>query len=192
MPQSRLIAAILLSTTLAGCAPDLSASNCSCGPRMQLELNPALVAEQELAIIAGDRVFFGFDSSVLPRDECGEVKGPAALTMFRPVDLDCRSPISANSIIGRQAASLAKHPFLNVVIAGNTDERGTETYNLALGQRRADAVRDDLLAQGVAPSRITTISYGKDRPIAPGHNESAWQQNRNAITSVQGFNPQAQ
>lgn len=71
------------------------------------------------------------------------------------------------------------------------DERGTETYNLALGQRRADVTRDYLIAEGVAPARISTISYGKERPVSPGHNEDAWVQNRNAITSALGFNPQA-
>jgi peptidoglycan-associated lipoprotein len=140
----------------------------------------------------GDRVFFGFDSAGLPSDECKGIKGPAALTVFRPVGLDCRSPISSEYILGRQAAWLTKYPSVKVLIAGNADERGTETYNLALGQRRADVARDYLTANGVASNRITTISYGKDRPIDPSHDENAWQQNRNAITSVVGFNPQGQ
>jgi peptidoglycan-associated lipoprotein len=71
-----------------------------------------------------------------------------------------------------------------VQVAGNCDDRGTEEYNLALGQRRANAAADYLKAKGVAGSRITTISYGKDRPTAQGDNEQAWAQNRNAITSV--------
>ena len=70
-------------------------------------------------------------------------------------------------------------------IAGNCDERGTEEYNLALGQRRANAAESYLVAKGVAKSRMTTISYGKDKPTALGSNEEAWAQNRNAITSVQ-------
>ncbi len=69
-------------------------------------------------------------------------------------------------------------------VAGNCDERGTEEYNLALGQRRANAAAGYLVAKGVANSRVTTISYGKDRPTALGHDEQAWAQNRNAITSV--------
>jgi peptidoglycan-associated lipoprotein len=72
----------------------------------------------------------------------------------------------------------------NVQLAGNCDDRGTEEYNIALGQRRANAARDYLVAKGVAGSRVTTISYGKDRPTAMGDNEQAWAQNRNAITSV--------
>jgi peptidoglycan-associated lipoprotein len=75
-------------------------------------------------------------------------------------------------------------------VAGNCDPRGTEEYNLALGQRRADAARDFLVAQGVDGSRIQTISYGKDRPVAQGNDEASYQQDRNAITSVQGHNPQ--
>ena len=70
-------------------------------------------------------------------------------------------------------------------IAGNCDERGTEEYNIALGQRRANAARDYLVAKGVSSARITTISYGKDRPTALGSTtRQAWAQNRNAITSV--------
>jgi peptidoglycan-associated lipoprotein len=69
-------------------------------------------------------------------------------------------------------------------VAGNCDERGTEEYNIALGQRRANADRDYLVARGVAAARITTISYGKDRPVALGSDEAAYKQNRNAITSL--------
>jgi peptidoglycan-associated lipoprotein len=86
--------------------------------------------------------------------------------------------------LDRQAAWLAKYAQNNVQIAGNCDERGTEEYNLALGQRRADATRRYLVAKGVSGARITTISYGKERPTALGSNEEAWAQNRNAITSV--------
>lgn len=89
----------------------------------------------------------------------------------------------AQSILGKQAGWLHSNS-VTVQIAGNCDERGTEAYNIALGQRRANAARDYLVAKGVASSRITTISYGKDRPVALGSNEAAWAQNRNAITSV--------
>jgi len=121
-------------------------------------------SEMDLAANVGDREFYAFDSATLSPD--------------------------ADTTLGRQAVWLAKYPANNVLIAGNADERGTETYNLALGQRRAVAARSVLLAQGVAPSRIKTISYGKDCPVAAGNDEAAYQQNRNAITSVEGFNPQ--
>lgn len=103
------------------------------------------------------------------------------------------SPPSAASLPRRsitQGAWLGKYPQIAVLVAGNCDQRGTEQYNLGLGQRRADAARDYLVSKGVDGSRIQTISYGKDRPVAQGDDEQSYQQNRNAITSVQGHNPQ--
>ena len=90
----------------------------------------------------------------------------------------------ARGTLDKQAAWLGKYPQNNVQVAGNCDERGTEEFNLALGQRRANAAAGYLEAKGVAQSRVTTISYGKDRPTALGHDDQAWAQNRNAITSV--------
>jgi len=121
-------------------------------------------SEQDLVANVGDRVFYDFNKATLSDD--------------------------ADATLGRQSAWLAKYPNVNVLVAGNADERGTETYNLALGQRRANAARDYLVAQGVSTARIQTISYGKDCPVAAGNDEASYQQNRNAITSVQGDNPQ--
>ena len=90
----------------------------------------------------------------------------------------------AKTTLQKQADWLAKYPQVNVEVAGNCDDRGTEEYNIALGQRRANAARDFLVAKGVTSSRISTISYGKDRPTALGDTEEAWAQNRNAITAV--------
>ena len=89
----------------------------------------------------------------------------------------------ARGTLERQAAWLRQNPRMAVQIAGNADERGTEEYNLALGQRRASAARDYLVSHGVQGSRITTISYGKDRPSALGSTPDAWAQNRSAITA---------
>ncbi len=149
---------------LAACSssPTPQASTQGTGAEMT---GPAPGSEQDLVANVGDRVFYGFNKSNISSD--------------------------AQATLSKQAAWLAKYPSVNVLVAGNADERGTETYNLALGQRRADAARDFLVAQGVAASRISTISYGKDCPVASGHDESAWAQNRNAITSVVGFNPQS-
>jgi peptidoglycan-associated lipoprotein len=122
-------------------------------------------SEQDLVANVGDRVFYAFNQSTLSAD--------------------------ADATLGRQSSWLAKYPSVNVLVAGNCDERGTETYNLALGQKRADAARDYLVSQGVATARIQTISYGKDKPVASGNDEASYQQNRNAITSVQGSNPQS-
>ena len=115
-------------------------------------------SQEDLVANVGDRVFFDFDKSNLRPD--------------------------ATSTLDKQATWLAKYGSVNVQIAGNTDERGTEEYNLALGDRRANSAASYLRAKGVATGRMTTISYGKDRPTAQGSNEQAWAQNRNAITSV--------
>ncbi len=75
-------------------------------------------------------------------------------------------------------AWLKTHPEGKVIVQGNCDERGTEEYNLALGERRADAVKSYLIAEGIPADRISTISYGKDRPFVLGHDENAWKLNR--------------
>ena len=104
----------------------------------------------------GNTVYFSYDSAALD----GNSKG----TLFR------------------QAAFLNANPALTVTIEGHCDERGTREYNLALGERRAAAARDYLLAQGVDPARIKVISYGKERPAMAGSNEESWAKNRRAAT----------
>jgi peptidoglycan-associated lipoprotein len=92
----------------------------------------------------------------------------------------------ARPVLSAQAQWLNRYPAVRVVIEGNADERGTREYNLALGARRAQAARDFLIAQGVAASRIETVSYGKERPIDGGGGEEAWARNRNARTAIGG------
>ncbi|HQT60313.1 MAG: peptidoglycan-associated lipoprotein [Acidiphilium sp. 37-67-22] len=125
---------------------------------------PAPGSEQQLVADVGDRAFFGFNKSNLTGAD--------------------------KSTLDRQASWLAKYPNVDVLIAGNADPRGTETYNLALGARRAHAARNYLVAKGVAASRIRTISYGKSCLVSPGNTQQDYAQDRVAITSVQGFNPQ--
>jgi peptidoglycan-associated lipoprotein len=115
-------------------------------------------SEENLVQSAGDRIFFDTDSS--------------------------KVNAQAQATLDRQATWLRQYLQVNVWVAGNCDERGTEEYNLALGQRRANADRDYLVAHGIAQERIETISYGKSRPIDPASSPEAWAQNRNAITSV--------
>jgi len=109
---------------------------------------------------AEDRVFFAYDSSA----------------------------ISANAaeVLDTQVNWLKKHDEVKVVVQGYCDERGTREYNLALGERRANAVKQYLISKGVAANRISTISYGKERPAVLGNNEAAWAQNRRAVTVVAG------
>jgi peptidoglycan-associated lipoprotein len=83
-----------------------------------------------------------------------------------------------------QAAWLMAHPAISVTIEGHCDERGTREYNLALGDRRANAAKNYLLARGVSAARLTTISWGKEKPVALGSDEQAWAQNRRAVTVV--------
>lgn len=111
--------------------------------------------EDKLAQV-GNTVFFEFDSSELS----GESK----------------------NTLDRQAAFLNVNPALIIVVEGHADERGTREYNLALGDRRAVAVRDYLLAKGLNAARIRTVSYGKERPAVAGSNEDAWAKNRRAAT----------
>lgn len=115
-------------------------------------------SQEDLAANIGDRVLFDTDRSSVRGDQ--------------------------RSILERQAGWLRQYPQVQVQLEGHADERGTREYNLALGQRRANAARDILVASGASGARIQTISYGKDRPEALGSDESAWATNRRAVTLV--------
>jgi peptidoglycan-associated lipoprotein len=82
----------------------------------------------------------------------------------------------------KQAEWLLKYPAKRATIEGHTDERGTRDYNLALGERRANAAKNYLIGVGIEPARLTTVSYGKERPIALGSDEASWAKNRRAVT----------
>ncbi|MBW1697236.1 MAG: peptidoglycan-associated lipoprotein Pal [Deltaproteobacteria bacterium] len=84
----------------------------------------------------------------------------------------------AQEVLKRKAEFLRKYPDVKVIIEGHCDERGTNEYNLALGDRRANSAKAFLVNLGIAESRLTTISYGEERPLDPGHNEKAWAKNR--------------
>ncbi len=115
-------------------------------------------SQEDLVANVGDRVFYALDSSSLSGD--------------------------ARGTLDRQATWLARYPQVSIQMAGNCDERGTTEYNLALGQRRANAARDYLVARGVSSARVYATSFGKERPTALGSDEQAYSQNRNATTSV--------
>jgi peptidoglycan-associated lipoprotein len=115
-------------------------------------------SERDFVINAGDRVYFDFDH------------------------FDVRA--DAQPILDAQAAWLQRYPAVQVRIEGNCDERGTREYNLALGARRANAVRDYLVAHGVTAARINTVSYGKEKPIDPGTGDEADAHNRNGHTAL--------
>lgn len=90
----------------------------------------------------------------------------------------------AREALRRQAKWLQTYSQVNAIVEGNADERGTREYNLALGARRADTVKAFLVSQGVSPSRLTTVSYGKERPIDGASNEAGWARNRNGHTNI--------
>ncbi len=114
---------------------------------------------EEFNLTVGDRIFFDFDSFALTPQ--------------------------ARATLDRQAQWLRQYGDVRVTIEGHADERGTREYNLALGERRANSVRDYLSALGVQANRLTVVSYGKERPVALGSNETAWALNRRGVTSIQ-------
>jgi len=141
------------------------ASKKATGPDVVATQNGGVVAssvtpgsQSDLETNVGHRVFFGYDQYSLT----GE----------------------AQATLQRQAQFLQQYPNVRIQIAGNCDERGTREYNLALGARRAEAARAYLVSLGVASSRITTVSYGKERPIDSRSTEDAWALNRNATTTI--------
>jgi peptidoglycan-associated lipoprotein len=92
----------------------------------------------------------------------------------------------AKATLEKKAAWLAENPEVKVQIEGHCDERGTTAYNLALGERRAHATKQYLTALGINNSRLSTISYGEEAPIDPGHSEEAWSRNRRAHFMITG------
>ena len=114
-------------------------------------------SQEDLIINVGDRVFFAYDSAELDAD--------------------------AQELLLYQAAWFKEHDILSITIEGHCDERGTREYNLALGEKRAQAVKNYLNGLAVFPV-INTLSYGKERPAVVGSNEGAWSQNRRSVTQV--------
>ena len=109
-----------------------------------------------LAVDVPDRVFFAYDSFALNSN--------------------------AQDTLSKQAAWLKANGSVTIAIEGHADERGTREYNLALGDRRANAAKDYLMSQGISANRITTISFGKEKPVVNASNDKAWAQNRRSVT----------
>lgn len=155
-PAALSLVAILV---LAGCGSNRTLPN---NPsELGLTANGAVPgSKQDFTLNVGDRIFFDTDSAAIRPDSA------ATLT--------------------RQAQWLNRYSNESIMIEGHADERGTREYNLALGARRAAATRSFLVSRGVAASRIKTISYGKERPVAVCDDISCWSQNRRAVTVVSG------
>jgi peptidoglycan-associated lipoprotein len=149
-----LCAAVMM---LAGCANDRGSDPKTAAPLTSSDKWTVVPGEPEYGNV-GNTINFDTDSAVLEAD--------------------------AQRMLDRQAAWLQDFPKHMVTIEGHADERGTREYNLALGERRADAVMRYLIALGVDPKRLKTISYGKERPICTEANEACWSQNRRVVSML--------
>ena len=154
-----LLAGVLL---LAACASDNTdkggAAGAGAGANTPAASTVQPGSREDFQQNVGDRVFFDFDKSDIKPE--------------------------GRTILQRQADWLKKFPNVTVTVEGHCDERGTREYNLALGERRASAVKKMLVALGVAANRVSTISYGKERPAVVGSTEAAWAQNRRGVTVI--------
>ena len=163
---SNLFAIMLLTSFLAACATaPTETSSSTTNTTSQSEVVGGEVVGgiyvgtdtvEMLAIDVPDRVFFAYDSYSLAA--------------------------SAQATLNKQAKWLKANPSVAIAVEGHADERGTREYNLALGDRRASSVKDYLMSQGISSNRISTISYGKERPVKSGSNDTAWAQNRRSVS----------
>lgn len=155
----RFLSIFAAAALLAACesAPEEKAATSSAAtPAVTKPAGIVPGSEQDFIANVGDRVFFDFDKYALRAD--------------------------AKATLDKQVAWLKKYPTYNLTVEGHADERGTREYNLALGERRANSVKEYLVAGGLPAARVKTISYGKERPVALGSNEAAWSQNRRGVT----------
>ena len=155
---SNLFAIMLLTSFLAACAtaPTETSSSSTSQSDVVGGIYVGTETVEMLAIDVPDRVFFAYDSYSLSA--------------------------SAQATLNKQAKWLKANPSVAIAVEGHADERGTREYNLALGDRRASSVKDYLMSQGISSNRISTISYGKERPVKSGSNDTAWAQNRRSVS----------
>jgi peptidoglycan-associated lipoprotein len=158
------LAAVASALVLAGCTDKPKAMDTAPPPgnSMTSSTTSSIIpgSAEDLKVNVGDTVHFDYDQYAVTDEGRG--------------------------ILQRQAAWLAKYPSVRLTIEGNCDERGTREYNLALGARRANAVKEYLVSLGVSSGRLDTISYGKERPICTESDESCWAQNRRGVSTITG------
>ncbi|MHA1540362.1 MAG: peptidoglycan-associated lipoprotein Pal [Alphaproteobacteria bacterium] len=158
MRKFMVLFAALLMVSACETTGDNTDSNAMENSGEGLDLNSLSDIQRDLVVNVGDRVFFGFDQYNLNKD--------------------------AQEILQLQADWLAQNALVNVTIEGHCDERGTREYNLALGERRANAAKKYLLSLGVSKDRVNTVSYGKERPVASENDEETHSRNRRSVTVV--------
>jgi len=146
----------LLVIILAGMALTACATAKKDSGKMQGDVYTGTDTVEYLATGVKDRVFFATNKSVLTT--------------------------ASRDTLRKQAAFMRKKKDLTFTIEGHADERGTREYNLALGERRANAVKDYLMTYGISSNRLSVVSYGKERPVNSGSNPLAWSQNRRSVT----------
>ena len=151
--NKNIFLAVLLSFFLSACATQKAAKIDS---QIQGDVYTGTDTVKYLADGVPDRVFFATNESVLTT--------------------------ASRDTLRKQAAWLRKNPDVTVVLEGHCDERGTREYNLALGERRANAAKDYLMTYGIASNRISVISYGKERPVDSGSKPLSWSKNRRSVT----------
>lgn len=162
----RFLTVVAAAALLAACGSDENADNAgkttATPPASHVggagTTGVAKGSQADFVANVGDRVFFAFDKSDLSSE--------------------------AKAQLNKWVAFLKAYPQDNLTVEGHADERGTREYNLALGERRANAVKDFLVANGLQASRLKVISYGKERPAVIGSNETAWAQNRRGVGVV--------
>ena len=158
MTKNPMVLALVAGLALAGCASKKVPNNAA---DLGLGANSATPgSSQDFTLNVGDRIFFDTDSSAIRAD--------------------------AQATLSKQAQWLNQYGNYAITIEGHADERGTREYNIALGARRAAATRDFLVARGVPATRLRTISYGKERPVAVCDDSSCQTQNRRAVTVLGG------
>ena len=154
--------ASLKFVAVLGCFLALAACSKKNTPDLNAGTGPGAAAvpgsEQDFTVNVGDRVFFETDQTEL-----------TAL---------------GRSTLDKQAQWLTNYSQYSFTVEGHADERGTREYNLALGEKRANSAKDFLVANGIPANRVKVISYGKERPVALGHDEASWAQNRRAVTVI--------
>lgn len=157
-PFLKLAAALLFTASLAACTNTSQLTGGDGSGGIGGIATPG--SAREFSASVGDRVFFESDSSELTSN--------------------------AVATLDKQAQWLSRYSQYRILIEGHADERGTRDYNYSLGSRRAQAVRDYLATRGIDGSRIRTVSYGKERPVAVCNDISCWSQNRRAVTVLEG------
>lgn len=160
-----MAAALVLALAACESASDADSKTMGKGDSMSKSMGSepavrAMTAQEKFKVEVGDRVFFDFDKFNVKADQ--------------------------KKTLDRQAAWLKANPSVTVTVEGHCDERGTREYNLALGERRANAVKDYLVFQGIDAKRVKVVSYGEERPVALGSDEAAWAQNRRGVTVING------